>query len=104
MVELRVTVHDLKPGRASGIAFNTSRVRNVPSECKNNIEERDQCSQKKIKEATKKRLADYNLQGEGRCTTLTSNAELRWSLIEWERNEKGMLTGRRPRGKRSPVR
>lgn len=84
-------VRESIPRRTSSVAFNPSRVHNMPSEYKNNIEEHDQGSEKKIKEVTKKRLADYNSQGQRCCPALTSNVELRWRSIKWKRNEERRL-------------
>jgi hypothetical protein len=56
-------VRELIPRRTSSVAFDPSRVHNVPSQYKYNVDERDQDSQKKIKEATEKRLANHSPQG-----------------------------------------
>ena len=69
-------VRDSIPRRASGVAFNPSRVHDVPGQHRNNIDKPDECSKKKIEETTKKSLADHNRQDEGRWATLLNDPEL----------------------------
>lgn len=48
------------PRHATNIAFDPSRVHNVPGEYEKNIKKCDECSQENIGEAAKKGLAGHN--------------------------------------------